>query len=164
MSLKGAIASALQFLVVFALFLLGLFFIMLPSLPLTRMEIIEFLSTRYQTCTQIGLGIFFVGFLFLLGFYAANRGKYLVIKMGISLDLKVIRQAVHTCFAKQFPKKISLKEVKIGSKSELEFKVHTPITNEAEREELYIQVEKQLGILLKERFRSSKPFYLIVNQ
>ncbi len=160
---RQAIASALHLFVVFAFLIAGLFFVLLPYLPLTRIELIDFLSNRYEDCTKVGMGLFLVALIFLLGFYTLNRGKYLVIKMGVSTDLKVVRQAIEDCFAKQFSKKISLREVEIGPKSHLGFKVHLTPMDEASREELYVQVEKQLGILLQERFGYTQSFHLIVN-
>ncbi|MBX7066909.1 MAG: hypothetical protein K1X28_06740 [Parachlamydiales bacterium] len=162
MFFKQAIASALHLFVVFAFFTAGLFFVLLPYLPLTRIEIIDFLSNRYEQCTQIGMGLFLVALVFLIGFYALNRGKYLVIRIGLSADLRVVQHAIEDCFAKQFKKKISLKEVALGPKSYLDFKVQLAPIDEAAREDLFIEVEKHLSLLLHERFGYSKPFHLIV--
>lgn len=162
MSFRQAIASALHLFVVFAFFTAGLFFVLLPYLPLTRMEIIDFLSNRYEQCTQIGMGLFLAALVLLIGFYAMNRGKYLVIRMGLSTDLKVVQHAIEDCFSKQFQKRISLREVALGPKALLDFKVHLAPFDEAAREDLFIEVEKQLSLLLHERFGYSKPFHLIV--
>lgn len=162
MSARQAIASALHLFVVLAFFIAGLFFVLLPYLPLTRIEIVDFFSHRYEQCTQIGMGLFLVALIFLLGFYALNRGKYLVIRMGISADLKVIQLAIEECFVKQFPKKISLKELGLGPKSRLDLKVYLAPADERAREDLFIAVEKQLSLLLHERFGYARPFHLIV--
>ena len=108
------------------------------------------------------MGLFLVSLILLVGFYTFNRGKYLVIRMGISTDLKVIQHAVEDYFNKQFPKKIVLKEVEIGSKSQLDFKVQLTPTDEASREKLFVEVERELGILLQKRFGYSKSFHVIV--
>ena len=164
MSAKSAIASALQFVCVFAFFLAGLFFICLPYLPQTRIQIIELLSNSYGKCTNLGIGFLLAALFLLLAFYALNKGRYLVIKMGVSTNIKIIRRAVEECFTKQFPKKIALKDLEIGPKAHLDFKVTLAPLGEAAREELYIEVEEQLGILLRERFGYSKSFNLTVNQ
>lgn len=163
MSPRQALASALHVFVVFAFFTAGLFFVALPYLPETRIQIVDILSNQFEKCTTIGLGLFLASLIFLLGFYALNRGRYLVIQMGISADLKIVRQTIEECLAKQFPKKISLKEIDIGSKSRLELRVHLAPLDESAREELFIQVEQELGILLQNRFGYSKPFHLIVS-
>lgn len=162
MSSRQALASALHLFVVLAFFLSGLFFISLPYLPRTQVDLIDFFSNQIEKCTQIGMGLFLVAFLFLLGFYALNRGRYLVIEMGISTHIKIIRIAIEDCFAKQFPKKIQLKEIEIGPKSRLELRVNLFPLDEEVREELFIEVEKELTLLLKKRFGYSKPFHLIV--
>ncbi len=161
--MRRVLASALHLFVVLAFSLIGLFFVLLPHLPSTREKVIDLLSNRYEECTQIGMGFLLATFVFFFGFYAINRGKVLVIRMGVSTDLKAIRHTVENCFAKQFPKKISLKEVEIGPKSSLDFTVQLAPLDEAMREELFVQVEQQVGILLRERFGYSKSFHLIVN-
>lgn len=163
MSMRGAIASALHLFVLFFFFIAGLFFVLLPQLPLTRLEIVDILSHRPDVCTQVGIGIFIATALFFFGFYSLNRGKYLVIRMGVSSDLRLIRDAVEECLAKHFPQKIALKEVGIGPKSRLDFKVHLVPVNEVMRQEIFVELEQQLGILLCERFGYNKPFHLIVN-
>lgn len=163
MSPRQALVSALHLFVVFAFFTAGLFFVALPYLPETRAEIVNVLSNQFEKCTIIGLGFFLASLLFLLGFYALNRGRYLVIQMGIATDVKVIRQTVEECLLKQFSRKISLRELEIGPKSRLELRVHLAPLDEAAREKLFIDVEKQLSVLLQERFGYSKKFNLIVN-
>lgn len=162
MTPKQALLSTLHLFVVFAFFAAGLFFVLLPYLPQTRTDLIDLLAQNYHKCTHLGLGFFLTSLLFLLGFYAFNRGRFLEIKMGISSDLLVIRKATQECFSTKFPKKISLKSVEIGSKSRLGFRVHLASLNEADREALYTEVEKELSILLSERFGYTKSFSLIV--
>ena len=140
MSPRQALASALHVFVVFAFFTAGLFFVALPYLPETRIQIVDILSNQFEKCTTIGLGLFLASLIFLLGFYALNRGRYLVIQMGLSTDLKIVRQTIEDCLAKQFPKKILLKEIEIGAKSRLELRVHLAPLDESAREELFIQV------------------------
>lgn len=163
MNLRQAVASALHFFVVFALFLAGLFFVCLPHLPETRIQLVDLLSNHCEKCTQIGLGFFLTTFLFFIGFYALNRGRFLVVKMGVLTDLNVIRYSIEDCFARQFPKKISLSEIEIGRKARLDIRVSMAKQSEEDREALYIEVEKQLLTLLRDRFGYVKPFYLIVN-
>ncbi len=162
MSPRQAFASALHLFVVFAFFSAGLFFAALPYLPEARLQIIQMLSSQFETCTSIGIGLFLASLLFLFGFYILNRGRYLVIRMGVLIDLKVIRQTLEGCLSKEFPKKIVLNEIEIGPKSWLEFKVQLAPLDQAAREELYTQVEQQFSLLLQKRFGYTKPFHLIV--
>lgn len=162
MSPRQAFASALHLFVVFAFFIAGLFFVCLPLLPETRIQVIDLISNRFEKCTLIGLGFFLTALLLLIGFYALNRGRYLVIKMGVSTDINLIRHTLEDCFARQFAKQISLNDVEVGRKSRLEIKVSLAPLDEAAREELFIEAEKQLALLLHERFGYAKPFLLIV--
>ncbi len=162
MSPRQALASALHLFVVFAFFIAGLLFVCLPYLPETRLQMVDFLSHQYEKCTLIGLGFFLTSLFFLVGFYAFNRGRYLVIRMGVSTDLTIVRQTLEECFQRQFPKKISLHELELGRKSQLEIKVSLSPLDEEAREELFIEAEKQLSLLLHERFGYVKPFHLIV--
>lgn len=163
MSPRQAFASTLHLFVVLIFFLAGLFFVALPYLPHARIELIDLFSNQIEKCTQIGMGFFLISLLFLFGFYALNRGRYLVIQMGVSADVKVVRHAIEDCFLKQFPKRISLKDLEIGPKSTIELKIYLAPLDESAREELFIEVEKELALLLQKRFGYSKPFYLIVN-
>ena len=155
MSPRQAFASALHLFVVLAFFIAGLFFVAIPYVP-------EFKTQIFEQSTLIGLGLFLAAFILLLGFYALDRGRYLVIRMGIKADLNLVRHTVEDCFARQFSKKISLSEVEIGSKSRLAFKVSFAPGSEKDRKGLLVEAEKQLSILLRERFGYSKPFHFII--
>ncbi len=82
--------------------------------------------------------------------------------MGVSADLKLVQQAIEECFAKQFQKRIALKEIALGPKSHLDFTVHLAPLDEAMREDLFVQVEESLSHLLQKRFGYTKSFHLIV--
>lgn len=155
MSPRQALASALHLFVVLAFFLGGLFFVSLPYLPQLKTEI-------FEKSTLIGLGLFIASLVLLLGFYALDRGRYLVIQMGVSTDPKIVRQTIEDCFVRQFGKKVSLSDVEVGPKSRLEISVSLAPLDEGAREEIFIEAERHLQVLLKERFGYTKPFRLIV--
>lgn len=155
MSPRQALASALHLFVVLAFFIAGFFFVAIPYVP-------DFKTQIFEKSTLIGLGLFLSAFLLLLGFYGLDRGRYLVIRMGISADVNLIRHVVEDCFSRQFAKKISLSEVEIGPKSRLHFKVSFAPTTPKARKELLIEAEKQLSLLLRERFGYAKPFHFIL--
>lgn len=162
MSFRKALTSALHFFMIFALFLVSLFFVLLPHLPLTRMDLIDWLTHNYQQSTQIGLGCFLATFVCFLGFYSLEKGKYLVIRMGVSVDLKLVQKAVEECFAKQFFQKISLQEMGLNPKSQLQLTVQLASLNTAEKEALFVEVDRQLTLLLQERFGYTRPFLFTV--
>lgn len=175
MSPQQALASVLHLFVLFAFFVSGLFFVSLPYLPQTRIQVIDLISGEFEKCTLIGLGLFLTSLLLLVGFYALNRGRYLVIQMGDApkesapavqkralTEMQIIHETLDECFQNHFSKKIALSEVEIGSHALLEIRVKLKPLSEEAREELFIATEKQLTLLLRERFNYSKPFRLIV--
>ncbi len=163
MSPRQAFASALHLFVVFAFFGAGLFFVSLPYLPATRVQMIDLLSNQFEKCTTLGVGLFIASIFLLFGFYLLDRGRYLVLQRGVSTDIKIVRQTIEDLFSRHFPKKLFLKEIGIGSKSRLELNVELVPLDEFAREELFVKVEKELSALLKERFGYSQDFSLIVS-
>ena len=149
MSPRQALVSALHLFVVLAFFIGGFVFIALPYLPEIQMQLIE-------KSTLIGFTLFAASLVLLLGFYALDRGRYLVIQMGTSTDVNVIRQTVEECFERQFPKKIFLSDIEIGKQLE----IHVRMADLDERE--MAAIEQALSLLLKDRFGYSKPFHFIV--
>ncbi len=155
MSPRQALVSTLHLFVVFAFFLAGFVFVALPYLPEVKTQI-------FEQSTLIGLSLFLVALVLLLGFYALDRGRYLVIRMGVFTHVDLIRQTVEDCFARQFPKRISLSDIEIGRKSRLEIRASLAPLDEEAREKLFVEAEKQLTLLLRERFGYVRPFQLIV--
>ena len=155
MSPRQAFASALHLFVVLAFFLAGFFFVSFPYFPQLKVQI-------FETSTLIGLGLFAIALILLVGFYALDRGRYLVIRMGVSADLGILRQTVEDLFAREFSSRIALADIEIGARSRLEIGISLTPLNEEVREELFIQAERHLGTLLRERFGYEKPFRLIV--
>ena len=164
MTPKSALRSLLQFVCVFSFFTAGLFFVFLPHLPRVREELVQALLKSPGRFTQLGLGILLATLFLTLAFFGLNRGRYLLIKMGVTTNIKLIRHAVEECFYRKFPEKIRLTEIEIGSKAHLNFSVSLSAVDELAREELCQGVEEQLNILLKERFGYSKSFNLIVKK
>lgn len=162
MSPRQAFISVLHLFSVFSFFASGIFFVALPLLPIVRMRVVDFLLIHFEKCSVIGLALLIAGFILLAGFYALDRGRYLVIRMGVFVDLDLVRQAVDECFVKQFQKKISLSEIEVSRKSRIEMRVSIDPVEESAREELFTLAEKELTLLLRERFGYAKPFQLIV--
>ncbi len=163
MTLRQALASALHFFVVFAFFALGLFFVCIPYLPQVQEKMVVLFTNQFEVCTFIGFWIFAASFILLLGFFALNQGRFLRIEMGghlAEIDVHIVRQTLDECLKKNFPKLISLNDVEIGKRIEINVAI-APLEEEV-REELFIKTEKALETLLKERFGYTKPFHLIV--
>jgi hypothetical protein len=76
MSLRQAFVSLLHLFCLFAFFLAGCLFVSMPYLP-------EIKTHLFENCTLIGSALFLSALLLLLGFYALERGRYLVLQMGV---------------------------------------------------------------------------------
>ena len=165
MSPRQVFAPVLHLFILFAFLATGLFFMCVPYQEGIRFQIIELLTHRYELCTWIGGGFFFVSFLLFLGFFALNRGRYLQIEMGrlgpTDVDVKLIRQTVEECFKAHFASMLSLESVEILPRSRLEIAV--TLTGPLDKKFLQI-VEKQLQSHLLARVGYSKPFFFkIIN-
>jgi hypothetical protein len=163
-NLRQAFLSLLHLFVVFAFFSLGAFFIALPHFPELNYELVDLLTHRIEECTQIGGAISILSLLIFLSFYALHKGRYLVIKMGVKVDLHLIRHAIEDLFARQFSKKLILRDLEMGSKNLLQIHVSLNALEEKQREELFCHAEKGLFALLRDRFGYAKPFYLVVKE
>ncbi|EKE09275.1 MAG: hypothetical protein ACD_16C00199G0005 [uncultured bacterium] len=168
MGAKSAIAATLQLFFIFACFLVGLFFVCFPYLPQLQNQVSHIFSAPFETCTHIGVGILGLTVVLTLAFYVLHRGSYVVIQMGgqskAHLHRTIIQKAVEACLSSKFPQKMHLKQLEIGPKEHLDFTVTLTPQGAALGEALYLQVEEELNLLLKERFGYSKPFHLIVQE
>lgn len=165
MNLKKALASALQLFASAAFFAGALFFISLPFLPSIRFQIADVLLNSPKVCTPIGVGFLLAAVLLFAGFYGANRGRFLHIRMGsnrASVDREVIHKALEECFQRQFPNLIALSDIDIVRGRDLEIEVCLVPLEEGFREELFVEVQSKLQPLLQEQFGYAKPFLLIV--
>jgi hypothetical protein len=158
--MERAIAAVLHLFVIFAFFTLGLFFVLLPYLPLAQERSAHFLMHRQEDCTLVGILLFAATFVLLIGFLTLNRGRTLRLKMGTEVDAELIRQTLEKYF--EASPMISLREVQIPSGSRLEIGVSIAPLEEDAREALFVKAEEELQTLLKERFGYSKPFHLVV--
>lgn len=155
MSARQALVSALHLFVTLAFFMAGFFFIALGYLP-------HLLDPLVAKTNLIGSLLLFASLVITLGFYALDRGRYLLIRAGISADLNLIRLTVEDCFVRQFQKNVALQDLDLGSDSRIQMRLSFSPSDTKERQKLLVEVEKQLSVLLRERFGYSKPFYFIV--
>lgn len=165
MTFRQAFASVLQLFAVFALFLVGFYFVCLPYFPEARERAIDALIDRPEAFLWIGGGFFAASFVLLIGFYAINRGRTLRIRMGehrAEIDVQVIRQTLEECFRERFSKRMSLTDVEIGGGSRIEIGVSMAPLEEEAREALFVEADSVLKSLLRLRFGYAKPFHLIV--
>lgn len=151
MSFRQAFTSALHLFILLAFFVAGVFLVSLAYLPELKKTILE------TDLTEAGLAVFGASFFLFVCFFALNRGKYLRIRMGggniADVDMKVIHQTIEEIFQTH---QIPLHEVGVHFET-----LEISISLKKEDEEQLSKLEKELTVLLRNRFGYSKPFYLV---
>lgn len=165
MDFRRSLASALQFFVVFSFFFMGFFIVALPFLPEVRFSLSERLLNQPDFFSSVGIVFFATAFLLFMGFYGLNRGRFLYIEMGqhtLSVEEALIRHSLEECFKLHFPQRIRLSDIEILWGKKLEIRVFLSSHGEKAQKELLMAVEKQLQLLLRQRFGYIKPFSLVL--
>lgn len=162
MSGRSAFLAILHLFTVFSFFAAALFVMAVRYLPNVRMRIVDFLIVDFERCSLIGFMLLLAAAILLLSFYLLEKGSFLVIRMGLSIDLKLVKSAVEECFSRQLCRKVSLLDVELADEMKLEMKV--AIQSEEKEEDLLQQTEKELAFMLAKRFGYQKSFALIVAQ
>jgi hypothetical protein len=105
-------------------------------------------------------GFSLIGFAILLtaGFYLANRGHTLLLRMGTSVDVKLIQRTIAPLFHKQFADRITLRDIQILQGKDLMIGLQLASMTPEQRDQNLLEAERHLQTLLIERFGFSKPF------
>lgn len=166
MTLKQALISSLHLLFVFVCFGAGFFCVSLAYLPDLKTGLADVILFHEELCTQVGIWLFGVAFLLLLGLYGLNRRKFLRFVMGknsVEVREKVIRSTIDDFF-KTFSPSLSLVDLEIIGTSRLEMQVafrNHPKTDQIEP--ILGDLEKDLTKLLSDRFGYKQPFVLALD-
>lgn len=143
--------SAVQFVFVVLIILLGGFFIGLQYAPHLRFAIADFFSQTRVHFSLIGYLVLACGGLLLAGFYAMHRGMYYSIKMGrneVLIDPGIIRGYVQEYWKKIFPEQDLSIEIDLSKDQRIEMFVELPL----------LSPEKQQAIMKKRRMNLGKSY------
>jgi hypothetical protein len=166
MTARQALISSLHLFFVFLFFGAGFFFISLAYLPDLRVYLADMILFHTEICTQIGVVLFGVSFLLLLGLYGLNRGKFIRFVMGrhlVEMKEKVVRETIEMFFKKRLSH-LSLVDLDIARQSRFEMRVAVQPGLDSEKiEQLLMQAEKDLADLFLDRFGYRKSFVLSVD-
>ena len=166
MTARQALISSLHLLFVFLLFGTGFFFVSLAYLPDLRVYIADAILFHPDVCTQLGVLLFGLSLLLLLGLYSLNRGKFIRFVMGrhlVEVKEKVVRETIELFLKKRLPK-LSLVDFEIAGNARFELKVAVNKGEDPEKtEELLKRAENDLADLFLDRFGYSKPFNLSID-
>ncbi len=143
--------SAVQFIFVVALFLLGGLFIGLDYAPHLRVSFAN--SITAQTVNLSFLGYVTVGSALLLciGFYVMHRGAYFRIRMetgDVIVEAKLIEGLIQDYWKERFPANVLKTEVILRGFKQIEVVAEIPLVELETRQIFLPEIEKELGILL----------------
>lgn len=157
--------SAIQFIFVVAVFLLGGLFIGLEHAPQFRSAVAEFFFSSTSSFSAIGYTILGVACLLLLGFYVMNRGVYYQVEMGdhrCQVEPKIIRSYVQGYWKEIFPEQNCQADVVFHANQEIEVLAELPGLCLEQHKVFLSQIEKDLGDLLASHFGYQRPFLVTV--
>jgi hypothetical protein len=157
--------SAVQFVFVVILFLLGGFFIGLKHAPLLCSIVARFFSEQAKGLTVIGYALVGCAFLLLCGFYAMNRRMYYQVKMKgarCEVDSQLIRSYVQGYWNEIFPDQSCQTDVLLHVNQQIEVFAEMPGLPIQEQQVLLSQIEVELGSLLARTFGYHRDFLVTV--
>lgn len=158
MTIRQAFAGMLQFFAVLVLLGAGLGLIGLFFVPELSAVLGDALLRNPKIVAFAGFGLIAFSLLLMGGLLSVNRGRVLLLRMGTSVDVKLIRQTIAPLLHKHFAARIALSNVQIFGGKELTLAIKLAPMEEDEREKLLLEAEKHLQVLLIERFGYSQPF------
>lgn len=167
MNSRQALAGMFQIFAVFLLFGAGFFFTCIPFRPELAVRLSEYIATRPDLCIWTGISFFCLSLLFSFGFYAATKGRYLLLNLGgnlVRIDSKIVHQTIAPSLNKQFAKAIRLHDVEIMQGNHLELRVMMDLLEPKEQKKLLLEAEAHLIQILSEKFGYHKKFTLQVLQ
>lgn len=143
--------SAVQFLFVFALFLLGGLLIGLHYAPHLRMSIASMILDQAVSLSFLGYMTIVCALLLCIGFYVMHRGAYFRIRMDggdVTVEPKLIEGLVQDYWKERFPERGFKTEVILRGYKQIEVVAEMPEVELSVREVLLPEIEKELGALL----------------
>jgi hypothetical protein len=157
--------SAVQFVFVMLIILLGFFFIGLQHAPYLRYVIADFFSQRAACFSLVGYLILACGILLLFGFYAMYRGVYYRIKMGrneVFVDPSVIQRYVREYWKTIFPDHDLSMEVGLNKDQKIEMFVELPLLSSEKQQALLEKAENELSQILQKHLGYRREFTLSI--
>jgi len=157
--------SAVQFLFVVLIMLLGVFFIGLQHTPNLRNLVAELLSQQAIAFSSIGCLILGCGALLLYGFYTMHRGWYYTLKMGsnaVLVDLPVIQGIVREYWKAVFPEQDLSIEVSVNKDQKIEMFMELPLLPQEKQLKTLEKAELDLCHLLYQHLGYRREFSLSI--
>jgi len=157
--------SAIQFVFVILIILLGVFFVGLQHASHLRYIIADFFSRSTIHFSFIGYLILACGSLLLAGFYAMHRGVYYSIKMGrneVFVDPIVIQGIVHEYWKTIFPDQDLAIEIDLSKKQRIEMFVEFPLLPPEKQQVVLEKAEHELSQILQKHLSYRREFLISI--
>jgi hypothetical protein len=157
--------SAVQFLFVVVIMMLGVFFIGLQHASYLHFAVVQFLSQQTFPFSLIGFLILGCGALLLYGFYAMHRGWYYTLNMGrheALVDLPVIQGVVREYWKTVFPEQDLTIEVNVTKEQKIEMFMELPLLTPEKQLKALEKAQLDLSDLLQKHLGYRKDFSLSV--
>jgi len=157
--------SAVQFLFVILIMLLGVFFIGVQHTPYLQNAVVKLLSQEAIPFSFIGFLILGCGALLLYGFYAMHRGWYYTLNMGrhaALVDLPIIQGIVQEYWKTVFPDQDLAIEVGVTKGQKIEMFIELPLLTPEKQMKTLEKAEQDLFCLLHKHLGYRRDFSLSV--
>jgi hypothetical protein len=161
--MKRALLSTLHLFALALSFGIALFFLFLPEALKLRLRLSDLLVRHPEVFRPIGFAALGVAFALLIGLYAANRGRFLFLRMGghaASIDPHLLQETLERYISTHFSGSVVLAEAEVNRGKRIEISILFKSVDEGEREEIFCSLEKHLAPLLQERFGYTSPFVI----
>ena len=161
MKTGNLIFSAVQFIFVVLVLLIGGFFVGLQHAPHLCNTIAAFFSKASAPFSLIGYCILGCGALLLMGFYVMYRGTYYTYKMGhheVFVDVDLIQHYVQEYWKKCFPGQDLSVEIDLSKDQKIAVLVEMPLLSLEKQQEVLDRAEYDLSQILQKHLGYRKDF------
>lgn len=153
--------SAVQFIFVILVLLIGAFFVGLQYAPQLQSDIAAFFSKGSAYFSWIGYCILGCGALLLMGFYVMHRGAYYSFRMGgheVLIDPAVVQGYVQEYWKKCFPGQELSVEIDFAKDQRISVVVEMPLLPLEKQLEVLEKAESDLSQILQKHLGYRKDF------
>lgn len=161
------IFSAVQFLFVVAVIVIGSFLAILPWTPYVRFKIANFLVDRPDLFFPAGVFLCSIGGMLLVGFYTMYRKRFFQVEMKAPqtmtfVEMVVLRSSVEKYCRDAFASKMQLTDFFLHANQKIEMVVQISDVDMVEKKALLEKAEKEIGQLLKRKIGYQEEFLMTV--
>jgi len=166
MRTSSVLLSAFHFILASLLLMAGILSLGFGKVPHMNFALRRFLDSNPDVFTLIGVALIVVGAVLFVSMFALYRKMFYQVKMNandVTVDPILIESYVKACFREVFEGPSPYCEVLIRKDQKMEILTKLSLVNVEEHEKVLSQIEKKLGIILKEKLGYKDEFFLTVS-